>query len=274
MTASPDLSRTAYIDCFAGASGDMLLGALVDAGLSFNDLVSELAKLGLTDYELSCHTVAKHGISATKVDVAAQESHLHRHLSDIAGILEASSLDQDIKDRALAVFTRLAEAEAHVHGTTIEQVHFHEVGALDSIADIVGACIGFGLLGIEKIYCSPLNLGSGTVKAAHGVMPVPAPATAAVVEGLPTYAEGPAVGLTTPTGAAIVATLASEFGVMPAMRTSAIGYGAGDRDFKGRANLLRIVVGEQEDADVRHGIDLGDKKNLWQLSLFYFFPLP
>ena len=127
-------------------------------------------------------------------------------------------------------------------------VHFHEVGALDSITDIVGACIGFQLLGVEKIYCSPLNLGSGTIKAAHGVMPVPAPATAALVKGIPTYSDGPAVELTTPTGAAIVATLASEFGVMPAMRTSAIGYGAGDRNFKDRANLLRVVVGEQSGA--------------------------
>jgi len=142
----------------------------------------------------------------------------------------------------------LGEAEAAIHGVPIEKVHFHEVGAIDAIVDIVGACVGLELLGVEKIYCSALNLGSGTVKAAHGVMPVPAPATAKLVHGLPTYSDGPAVELTTPTGAAIVSTLAESFGSMPAMTISAVGYGAGDKDFPDRANMVRLVLGDASNA--------------------------
>ena len=238
--------KICYLDCFSGISGDMLLGALADAGAGQAELRAGIAKLGLDGIELNFEKCLRTGIGGTNLTVDVAHDHHHRSLSRIEEMIHASALDDEVKERSVRIFRRLGKVEAAIHQVPVEKVHFHEVGALDSIADIVGACIGFGLLGIEKIYCSPLNLGSGTVKAAHGVMPVPAPATAALVEGLPTYAEGPAVELTTPTGAAIVATLASEFGVMPAMRTSAIGYGAGDRDFKGRANLLRIVVGEQE----------------------------
>ena len=238
--------KICYLDCFSGISGDMLLGALADAGAGQTELRAGIAKLGLDGIELNFEKCLRTGIGGTNLTVDVAHDHHHRSLSRIEEMIHASALDDEVKERSVRIFRRLGKVEAAIHQVPVEKVHFHEVGALDSIADIVGACIGFGLLGIEKIYCSPLNLGSGTVKATHGVMPVPAPATAALVEGLPTYAEGPAVELTTPTGAAIVATLASEFGVMPAMRTSAIGYGAGDRDFKGRANLLRIVVGEQE----------------------------
>ena len=237
--------KICYLDCFSGISGDMLLGALADAGADQAELRSGIAKLGIDGIEINFEKCLRAGISGTNLTVGVAHNHHHRSLTRIEEIIGASTLDDVVKERSIRIFRRLGEVEAAIHQMPVEKVHFHEVGALDSIADIVGACIGFQLLGIEKIYCSPLNLGSGTVKAAHGVMPVPAPATAALVEGLPTYADGPAVELTTPTGAAIVATLASEFGTMPAMRTSAIGYGAGDRDFKGRANLLRVVVGEE-----------------------------
>ena len=240
--------KICYLDCFSGISGDMLLGALADAGAGQTELRSGIAKLGLGGIELKFEKCLRGGIGGTNLTVDVAHDHPHRSLSDIEEIIRSSALDEEIKDRSVGIFRRLGEVEAAIHQVPVEKVHFHEVGALDSITDIVGACIGFQLLGVEKIYCSPLNLGSGTVKAAHGVLPVPAPATAALVEGIPTYSDGPAVELTTPTGAAIVATLASEFGVMPAMRTSAIGYGAGDRNFKDRANLLRVVVGEQSGA--------------------------
>jgi hypothetical protein len=163
-------------------------------------------------------------------------------------MIDGASLPGRVKQNASAVFQRLGEAEAAVHQMPIEKVHFHEVGALDSIADIVGACLGFELLGVETIFCSPLNLGSGTVKGEHGVMPVPAPATAALVAGKPVYSRGPAVELTTPTGAAVAVTLAKDFGAMPSMKIASIGYGAGDRDFSEHANVLRIFVGEPSGA--------------------------
>ncbi len=240
--------KVCYLECFSGISGDMLLGALVDAGVDAEALRAEIAKLGLEGVEPRFERCARSNIAATNLTVEVAHDHSHRSLSKIKQIIEASALDASVKQRAIAIFERLGEVEAAIHQVPVEKVHFHEVGAWDSIVDIVGACIGFHLLGIEKIYCSALNLGSGTVKAAHGVMPVPAPATAALVKGLPTYSEGPAVELTTPTGAAIVSTLAAEFGPMPAMRISAAGYGAGDHDFKERPNVLRILVGELSEA--------------------------
>ncbi len=236
--------KVAYLECFSGISGDMLLGALVDAGVDQETLRREIAKLGLDGVELRFDKCSRAGIGGKNLTVDVAHDHSHRSLSRIEEIIGASTLADEVKERAIRIFRRLGEVEAAIHQVPIEKVHFHEVGALDSIVDIVGACIGFHELAVEKIYCSPLNLGSGTVKAAHGVMPVPAPATAALVEGVPTYSEGPAVELTTPTGAAIVTTLAAEFGSMPAMRVSSIGYGAGDRDFEGRANLVRVLIGE------------------------------
>jgi uncharacterized protein (TIGR00299 family) protein len=241
----PDLSRVAYIDCFAGASGDMLLGALVDAGLSFDELESELSKLGLSDYKLSCHTVAKHGISATKVDVDAQEGYVHRHLSDIAKILEASSLDQDIKDRALAVFTRLAKAEAHVHGTTIEKVHFHEVGAVDAIVDIVGTIIGLKMLRIGRVSCSALSVGTGSTRGSHGAMPIPVPAVVALCANVPLRRTGIPKELLTPTGAALLTTISDSFGQPTTFVGDQVGYGAGTRDLEEIPNLLRIEIGSE-----------------------------
>ena len=240
--------KVAYLECFSGISGDMLLGALVDAGVDPETLRREIAKLGLDGVALGFEKCSRAGIGGTNLTVEVAHDHSHRSLSRIEEIIGGSTLPNQVKERSIRIFRRLGEVEASIHQIPIERVHFHEVGALDSIVDIVGACIGFDELGIDKIYCSPLNLGSGTVKAAHGVMPVPAPATAALVEGVPSYSEGPAVELTTPTGAAIVTTLAADFGAMPAMKVSSIGYGAGDRDFEGRANLARVLIGETTSA--------------------------
>ena len=240
--------KIAYLDCFSGVAGDMLLGALIDAGVPADALRAEIAKLNLDGVELKAERCVRKGITGTDVKVVTGHDHAHRHLSTIEKIIDGATLGQTVKDRAKHIFRRLGEAEAAIHGIPIEKVHFHEVGAIDAIVDIVGACAGLEMLGVEKLYCSPLNLGSGTVKAAHGVMPVPAPATAALVRGLPTYSDGPAVELTTPTGAAVVSTLAEAFGPMPAMRISAVGYGAGDKDFPDRANMVRLVVGESSRA--------------------------
>jgi hypothetical protein len=236
--------RVCYLDCFSGISGDMLLGALVDAGLNPDDLRAEIGKLRLEGVELQFDKVLRSSISGTNLTVQVEHDHSHRSLSKIEQIIGDSGLKEEVRARAIRIFRRLGEVEAAIHNVPVEKVHFHEVGAWDSIVDIVGACIGFDLLGIEQIHCSALNLGSGTVKAAHGVMPVPAPATAALVVDVPTYSDGPEAELTTPTGAAIATTLAERFGPMPAMRISASGYGAGDKDFKGRPNLLRVLIGE------------------------------
>ena len=240
----PTTKRRAYIDCFAGASGDMFLGALVDAGVPFETLESELSKLGMSDYTLSHSTTTKHGITATKVDVLAQEGHVHRHLSDIVDILNASSLDQDVKNRALAVFTRLAEAEANVHGTTIEKVHFHEVGAVDAIVDIVGTVIGIKHLGIGHIDCSALSVGTGSTKGAHGAMPIPVPAVVAMCADVPLRRTVIPKELLTPTGAALLTTFADSFGEPTTFTGDTVGYGAGTRDLDEIPNLLRIEIGD------------------------------
>jgi uncharacterized protein (TIGR00299 family) protein len=234
----------AYLDCFSGIAGDMLVGALLDAGLSFETLNSEIAKLGLNEVTLSAEPTKRKGIAGTDFKVAVGHDHHHRSLTAIEKIINQSALDEPIKATAIRIFRRLGEAEAGVHGIEIEKVHFHEVGALDAIVDIVGAAIGFHHLGIDRVVCSPINVGSGTVKAAHGVMPVPAPATAALLSGVPTYVDGPAMELTTPTGAAIAVTMSASFGSMPAITVSAIGYGAGDNDLQDRANVLRVLIGQ------------------------------
>ena len=240
--------KIAYLDCFSGVAGDMLLGALIDAGLDADALRAEIAKLGLEGVEIQAVKTVRRGIAGVDVKVVTGHDHAHRHLSTIERIIDGSAISDAAKQTAKTIFRRLGEAEAAIHGVPIEKVHFHEVGAIDAIVDICGAAIGLELLGVEKLHCSPLNLGSGTVKAAHGVMPVPAPATAALVKGLPTYSDGPAVELTTPTGAAIVSTLCQSFGPMPAMSIEAIGYGAGDKDFPDRANMVRLVIGESSQA--------------------------
>ena len=219
--------KIAYFDCFSGASGDMILGALMDAGLPLEKLKAELAKLKLSHYDLKVKKVAKKSIAGSQAIVIVEEDHHHhRHLSDIKTILENTDLDNSIKEKSIGIFTRLAEAEAKVHQTTVDQIHFHEVGAMDAIIDVVGSVAGIAALGIEKIVCSALHVGAGTVECAHGTLPVPAPATVELIQGKPVYSTGVEGELLTPTGAAILTTLAAEFGPMPAMTLETTGYGA------------------------------------------------
>jgi uncharacterized protein (TIGR00299 family) protein len=232
-----------YFDAFSGISGDMLVGALADAGARQQAIVDAVGSLG-TGAVLSFERVTRAGIAATKFHVAAPEAHAHRHLHHILELIGRAALSARARENASAIFRRLGEVEAAVHGVPVERVHFHEVGAVDSIADIVGTCAALDDLGVDFVYCSPLNLGSGTVKTEHGVLPVPAPATAALVAGRPVYARGPAVELTTPTGAAVATTLAREFGTMPPMKIGRAGYGAGGHNFTEQANVLRVLVGE------------------------------
>ena len=222
----------------------MLVGALADAGADQNAIIDGITSLEI-GAALSFDRVKRCGVSAAKFHVAFEETHSHRHLAHILRMIEKAALPQRVRENAAAVFQRLGEAEAAVHQVPIEKVHFHEVGAVDSIADIVGACLGFELLGVTAIVSSPLNVGSGTAQTAHGLLPVPAPATAALLRGKPVYSEGPAAELTTPTGAALAVTLAGDFGVLPPLRISRIGYGAGGYDFPDRANLLRVILGEE-----------------------------
>ncbi len=237
--------KIAYFDCFSGASGDMILGALLDAGLDLAHLQQELAKLGLSHYEIGKSAVVKNGISGSQALVHVEEDHHqhhHRHLADISAIIEESTLAAAVKKDSIRIFTRLAEAEAKVHNTTKENIHFHEVGAMDAIIDVVGGVIGLHALGIDAIICSPLHVGSGTVECAHGTLPVPAPATAELIRGKPAYASGVQGELLTPTGAAILTTLADDFGPLPPMTVERIGHGAGTAD-RSIANLLRVFIG-------------------------------
>ncbi|HET7319505.1 MAG TPA: nickel pincer cofactor biosynthesis protein LarC, partial [Nitrospirota bacterium] len=235
----------AYFDCFSGISGDMTLGALVDAGVSIDVLRSELAKLNLPGYELKSEKVKRAGIAATKVHVIiGKKGRESRHLSDITAIINNSPLAAGIKEKSVGIFNRLAEAEAKVHATTPEKVHFHEVGAVDAVVDIVGSVIGLDLLGVTRIRASAVNVGSGTVETSHGLLPVPAPAAAELLKGIPFYQSEARFELATPTGAAIISTLGSSFGPLPEMKVNHIGYGAGDGDFPDRPNVLRLMLGE------------------------------
>jgi uncharacterized protein (TIGR00299 family) protein len=243
--------RTAWLDCSSGISGDMLLGALADAGASGADLCAVPARLGLNNVTVRLERVERGHLAAIKahVEVAPSHHHHHRSLSAIVKMIEASGLPPRTRDMAIRVFRRLGEAEAEVHAAPIERVHFHEVGAEDSITDICGACAGLELLGIERLVCSPLDVGGGFVDTAHGRLPVPAPATARLLAGAPVYSSGVAAELVTPTGAAFVATLAESFGPLPRITLERTGYGAGTRELSDRPNTLRILVGEAEAAD-------------------------
>jgi uncharacterized protein (TIGR00299 family) protein len=236
------------LDAFSGISGDMVVGALADAGADPQRIVDAVDSLA-TGAAVSFEKVKRGGLGATKFHVECGHQHKHRHLHHILEMIDGAALTGRAKSTASAVFRRMGEAEAAVHQVPIEKVHFHEVGAVDSIADIVGACVGFDLLGAGRIVCSPINVGSGTVNTEHGVLPVPAPATAALLEGKPVYSRGPALELATPTGAAIAATLAESFGVLPPIKILRSGYGAGSHDFPGQANVLRVIVGEPTGAE-------------------------
>jgi hypothetical protein len=298
------MARTLYLDCFAGASGDMLVGALLDCGLNFEFLKTELARLGVDGYELSLIRVDRCGISSSKFDVHLQQqeqlieemhdhSHDHAHphehthhssfitphsslvthhsdhraLSEIKRMIAASALSASVKDRAMTIFQRLGEAESKIHNIPIESVHFHEVGAIDSIVDIVGACIGLEALRIDRIISSPLHVGFGTFRCAHGIYPVPGPATTELLRGVPIYSKDIEGELVTPTGAAIVSTLAESYGRMPMMKIERTGYGAGTRTYPKFPNVLRAIVGEiEEDADQTPDVITVVEANLDDLS--------
>jgi hypothetical protein len=236
--------RHAYFDCFSGISGDMVLGALVDAGADLRAIEADLRKLSLEGWSISASKVKRGEIFATHVKVETSEGHHHRGLSIILQRIDNAKLAPRAAERARKIFTRLAEAEAKVHQQPIEQVHFHEVGAVDSIVDIVGAAIGFELLGIDEFTCSAFDVGAGQVQTAHGLLPVPAPATAELLQGAPVFSSGIVKELVTPTGAAIATTLATRYAEIPKMTLKAIGYGAGSADLKEKANVLRLLIGE------------------------------
>ena len=282
------MGKTLYFDCFSGASGDMVLGALLDLGLPIDALREALGSLAVDYGMVTSERVLRAGISATKFRVIEPvhahdasdrhhhdqhhdhdhaHGHRHRHeseaqyhdhrdagghvhhsLADIATYIERSALSRTSKARAHALFGRLAEAEAEIHDIPLERVHLHEVGAIDSIIDIVGSVFGMEWLGPTRVVASPLNVGSGTVRCEHGLFPVPAPATARLLQGTPVYAQGVATELTTPTGALLVTAFADSFGPMPPMRVTALGYGAGDKDFPAHPNVLRLILGDEEAA--------------------------
>src|SRR5580658_704837 len=240
--------KICYFDAFSGISGDMTAGALLDAGADWAAVEASLGSLQLgATYTLE--KTKRNGVSASKFRVLGGAQKAHRHLPQIEKIIQNAELSDAARANSLAIFWRLGEAEARVHGVPLEKVHFHEVGAVDSISDIVASCAALGSLGVNEIYASRINVGSGTVSTEHGTLPVPAPATAALLIGAPIYSAGPNVELTTPTGAAIVATLAKGYGALPAMRILAQGFGAGDKDFPGQANVLRVVIGERTNAE-------------------------
>lgn len=257
-----------YFDCFAGAAGDMILGALIDAGVPIGELKRALGSLGIEGWDISADRVLKSGIAATKFRVHEQAikhhddthqgashthaAHAHRSLAEIKHLIDHSALSDAGKARAKALFARLAEAEAAVHNMPVEKVHLHEVGELDSIIDIVGAVFALEWIAADRIICSPINVGSGTVRTAHGLLPVPAPATVRLLGKAPIYGRPIEAELLTPTGALILSDYADGFGPMPAMRVERTGYGAGDRDLEGMPNVVRVIVGEDAAPETRH----------------------
>jgi hypothetical protein len=228
----------------------MLLGAWMACGVELSALEEQVGRLGLEGVRWSKQQVKRGALVGTRVTIESTSHQHSRGYSQIEALLRAAPLSPRVQDRAVSIFRRLGEVEAALHGVPLERVHFHEVGAVDSIADIVGTCAALELLGIDELHCSPLNLGSGTVKTDHGLLPVPAPATAELLKGLPVYSSGVAAELVTPTGAAIVSTLAKSFGALPAMKIEKVGYGAGSGDFPGISNVLRVLLGEARIAEL------------------------
>lgn len=235
--------KIAYFDCIAGASGDMILGALVDAGLPLETLREQLDALHLADFELRARRVAKNAFAATKVDVVVADDVPERRLADIEAVVTGSDLAPAIKEHAVAIFRRMGAAEANIHGTTLEQVHLHELGGVDTIVDVVGALVGLDALGVEQVAASPLPLGRGFVRGAHGQIPLPAPATIVLLKGVPVVGSPLEMETVTPTGAALIASLATAFGPIPPMTVESIGYGAGSRDLP-IPNVIRLLIGE------------------------------
>jgi len=243
------MTTAAYFDCFSGASGDMILASLVDAGAELDRIRDSLNSLPLGDFELTASQVNRGLLQARRVQVVIPSTDQpQRNLSDILKLLNDGHLDESVKSLAGRIFHRLAQAEALAHGSNAQEVHFHEVGAVDSIVDIVGSCVALNLLGVEEVYCSGIATGSGTVHCAHGQLPVPAPATAQLLLGIPTTVGYPGHELTTPTGAAILTTLSEHFGPAPDMCTEKLGYGAGQADFPDHPNILRVSIGRLQSA--------------------------
>jgi uncharacterized protein (TIGR00299 family) protein len=240
--------KIAYFDCFSGISGDMCLGAVVGAGVSIKELEKELKKIPVRDYRLTAKKVKRAQFVSTKVDVKkksedrSQKTEI-RKWKDIKKLIQSSLLSHEVKQKGLKIFERLFEAEAKVHGEALDKVHLHEIGAIDCIIDVFGTIIGLNLLGVEKVYSSPINLGSGSIKAEHGILPVPAPATAEILKRVPVYSKDISFELTTPTGAAIIKELSSGFGDVPFIDIERIGIGAGSKDFKDSPNVLRLFIG-------------------------------
>jgi len=237
--------KVAYFDCFSGISGNMILGALIDLGLDIEELRAELSNLPLQGYQLEARRVAKQGISAIYVDVVTHgdEAETGRKLKDILNLIDQSALNEEIKGLSKQIFVRLGEAEAKIHNQDLSSVHFQEIGAIDTLIDILGSLIGLKLLGVERVSCSPLNLGKGLARCSHGLLPIPAPITAELLKGVPVYSTDVEGELTTPTGAAIITSIATHFGGMPSLRIQKVGYGAGKMDLA-IPNLLRVFIGE------------------------------
>ncbi len=256
---SMEFMKLAYLDCSSGISGDMFLAALLDAGVELDRLRAELAKIDLGPYEFTQSRVMRNGIAGNHVDIVIPDKQPHRHLSHIEKLIGEAALDGAAKQKALQVFRRLGEAEAKLHNQPIEKIHFHEVGAVDAILDIVGVCLGLAMLGNPELVCSALNVGGGRVEAAHGTLPVPAPATAELMKGIPVYSSGVESELVTPTGAALVSTLATGFGPVPAMKVERIGYGAGAKDFPTHPNIARLLLGERTEGRGSCAADGGDE---------------
>ncbi len=243
------MAKTAYFDCLSGISGDMTLGALIDLGADVSVIQTGIQSMGLGELAITTETVKKCGFRAVYVRIEHPPEHAHRHLHHIEAMIDrADAISEPAKTRARQIFMKLAEAEAKVHGSTIQKVHFHEVGAIDSIADIVGTAIAMDLLGIEDVQASPVPTGTGFVTIAHGRVSIPAPATAELLCGIPISPSGVEAELTTPTGAAILKATSSAFGPVPKMRISAVGYGAGTKDLEGQANVLRVLLGTTDEA--------------------------
>jgi len=250
---------TAYLDCFAGISGDMLLGSLLDAGMPLDHLQAELAQLGFTNSTLTSKRLALQGLACTKVHIELDHDHPHRSLGDISAIINESALDIDSKDNSLAVFCELAEAEALVHGVSPEKIHFHEVGAVDAILDIVGAAIGFSYFNIERLVASPLPMPHGFVECAHGKLPLPAPAVVELCQDMAIYGVDLQQEMVTPTGAAIIKALADDIAPLPPLRLTNKGYGSGNHLFSdGRPNLLRLLIGEEQEVDESQEVEVID----------------
>ncbi len=239
--------KIGYFDCFSGISGNMVLGALVDAGVDVERLRRELEKLPVSGYELTSESVQRGGLTGIHVEIQVQEQQPERHLHEIEDLIESSGLHRKVKNQGLSIFRHLAQAEARVHSVPVDQVHFHEVGAVDAIVDVMGSVIGLSFLGVEQVYASPIRVGRGAVVCAHGTLPVPAPATLELLRGVPIYGRDVEAELVTPTGAAILTTLAQGFGAAPSMTIERIGYGAGSRELP-HPNLLRVSIGTVDEA--------------------------